>query len=45
MINILFYLFPALVFILAGTINYDKGYSLNFFQKRYLHPEQIAKWQ
>jgi O-antigen ligase len=30
MINILFYLFPAFVFILAGLINYDKSISLSF---------------
>jgi putative inorganic carbon (HCO3(-)) transporter len=30
MINILFYLFPGFVFMLAETINYDKGYSLSF---------------
>ena len=29
MINILFYLFPAFVFLLLGKINYEKSYSLN----------------
>jgi tetratricopeptide (TPR) repeat protein len=30
MINILFYLFPAFVFMLLGVINYDKSYKLPF---------------
>jgi len=33
MINILFYLFPAFVFILAGLINYDKRILLSFSKK------------
>ncbi len=33
MINILFYLFPAFIFILAGKINYNKAYSLPSFAK------------
>jgi tetratricopeptide (TPR) repeat protein len=33
MINILFYLFPAFVFILAGLINYDKSISFSFSKK------------
>jgi hypothetical protein len=32
-INIFFYVLPALVFILAGLINYDKHYSMSFGKK------------
>ena len=33
MINILFYIFPAFVFMLLGLINYDKAYVLTFSKK------------
>jgi tetratricopeptide (TPR) repeat protein len=33
MMNILFYIFPAFVFILAGLINYDKSILLSFSKK------------
>lgn len=33
MINLLFYLFPAFVFMLAGLINYDKQISFSFSKK------------
>lgn len=33
MINILFYLFPAFIFIMAGLINYDKNIFLSFSKK------------
>jgi len=33
MMNILFYIFPAFIFILAGLINYDKQIHFSFFKK------------
>ena len=42
MINILFYLFPAFVFILAGLINYDRSVLLSFSKKEIY---VLNKWQ
>lgn len=43
MINILFYLFPAFVFILAGLINYDKQVLFSFSKKEIYALNKLQK--